>query len=401
MYLQIFEHHINTIKSEGRYRDFVPILRIAEDLPYAIDKDDRKITLWCINDYLGMSAHKDVISAAKNAIDSCGVGSGGTRNIGGNNKILLKLEENLADLHNKEKALVFTSGYIANEATLASMAKIMPDMVYFSDEMNHASIINGIRNAQVAKSIYKHNDTDSLESLLKQVSLAVPKMIVFESVYSMDGLVSPIDKIISLAKQYNAMTYIDEVHSVGLYGSRGAGIANAMGLSNDIDIIQGTLAKAYGTIGGYIASTNLLIDAIRSIAPGFIFTTSLPPVIAASANASINHLKSSDLERTRHQNRIATLKSALENADIKYFKNNSHIVPIIIGDPILTRTISENLFNEYGIYLQHINYPTVSRGSERLRITITPYHTDQMITELVGALQNIFSELGINSLEAA
>jgi 5-aminolevulinate synthase len=401
MYSQIFEHHINNIKSEGRYREFVPILRIAEDLPYAIDNNNRKITLWCINDYLGMSAHKKVISAAKHAVDNFGVGSGGTRNIGGNNKILLELEENLADLHDKEKALVFTSGYVANDATLASMPKIMPDMIYFSDEMNHASIISGIRNSQVPKSIYQHNDVDSLEALLAQVPWELPKMIVFESVYSMNGLISPIDKIVSLAKKYNALTYIDEVHSVGLYGNRGAGIANAMGLSRDLDIIQGTLAKAYGTIGGYIASTNLLIDAIRSIAPGFIFTTSLPPVIAAAANASINHLKFSNLERLRHQNRIVSLKSALEKANIKYFKNNSHIVPIIVGDPILTKTISEKLFKSYGIYLQHINYPTVPRGSERLRITITPYHTDNMIAELVGALQSVFAELGIKSFEAA
>ena len=401
MYSQIFEHQINTIKSEGRYREFVPILRIAEDLPYALDQNNKKITLWCINDYLGMSAHPSVIKASHNALNTAGVGSGGTRNIGGNNKMLLELEETIADLHDKEKALVFTSGYVSNDATLTSMSKIMPDMLYFSDEMNHASIINGIRNAQVPKYIYKHNDADSLESLLSRVPLETPKMIVFESVYSMDGLVSPIDKIISLAKKYNALTYIDEVHSVGLYGNRGAGIANAMGCSNDLDIIQGTLAKAYGTIGGYIASSSLIIDAIRSIAPGFIFTTSLPPVIAAAANASINHLKNSDFERQRHQNRIAALKAALERANIKYFKNTSHIVPIIIGDPILTKTISEKLFKEHSIYLQHINYPTVSRGSERLRITITPYHTDQMIEELVSALQTVFIELGIESLEAA
>ena len=348
-----------------------------------------------------MSAHPSVIKASHNALNTAGVGSGGTRNIGGNNKMLLELEETIADLHDKEKALVFTSGYVANDATLTSMSKIMPNMIYFSDEMNHASIINGIRNAQVPKYIYKHNDVDSLESLLRQVPLETPKMIVFESVYSMDGMVSPIDKIIYLAKKYNALTYIDEVHSVGLYGNRGAGIANAMGVSHDIDIIQGTLAKAYGTIGGYIASTNLIIDAIRSIAPGFIFTTSLPPVIAAAANASINHLKTSEVERLRHQNRIATLKGALDKANIKYFKNSSHIIPIIIGDPILTRTISEKLFKEHFIYLQHINYPTVSRGSERLRITITPYHTDKMIAELISALQSVFAELGIESLEAA
>ena len=401
MYKQIFEHHIDNIKAEGRYRNFVPILRIAEELPYAIDNNQRKIVLWCINDYLGMSANKNVISEATKALSNFGVGSGGTRNIGGNNKILLELEESLADLHHKEKALVFTSGYVANDATLTSLPKIMPEMVFFSDEMNHASIINGIRNSRAQKHIYAHNNANSLESLLQQVPIDIPKMIVFESVYSMDGLIAPVIEIVSLAKKYNALTYIDEVHSVGLYGNRGAGIADAMGVSDDVDIIQGTLAKAYGTIGGYIASTNLIVDAIRSTAPGFIFTTSLPPVIAASANASVNHLKNSDLERSIHTNRIAALKSALDKANIKYFKNDSHIVPIIIGDPVLTKTISEKLFNEHAIYLQHINYPTVSRGAERLRITVTPHHTDQMIEDLVKALQSVFKEFGIESLEAA
>lgn len=401
MYKQIFADHIDRIKTEGRYRNFVPILRIAEELPYAIDSNYRKIVLWCINDYLGMSANKGVISDATKALANFGVGSGGTRNIGGNNKILLELEKNLADLHHKEKALVFTSGYVANDATLASMPHIMPEIVFFSDEMNHASIINGIRNSRVQKHIYAHNDTTSLESLLQRVPLEVPKMIVFESVYSMDGLISPIKEIVSLAKKYNALTYVDEVHSVGLYGDRGAGVANALGVSDDIDIIQGTLAKAYGTIGGYIASTNLIIDAVRSTAPGFIFTTSLPPVIAAAANASITHLKNSKMERLSHRDRICTLKAELDKANIKYFKNNSHIVPIIIGDPILTKSISEKLFNDHAIYLQHINYPTVSRGSERLRITVTPHHTDQMIKNLVTALQIVFAELGVKSLEAA
>lgn len=401
MYSQIFTNHVNNIKLEGRYREFVPILRIASDIPYAIDSNNNKIILWCINDYLGMSAQKDVIVEAKKALDTCGVGSGGTRNIGGNNSILLELERNIADLHNKESALVFTSGYVANDATLSSISKIMPNIIYFSDEMNHASIISGIKHSQGQKKIYKHNDIKSLENLLKEVPLETPKIIVFESVYSMDGLISPIKQIISLAKKYNAMTYIDEVHSVGLYGNKGAGIAEAMGVAHEIDIIQGTLAKAYGTIGGYIASSSSIIDAIRSSAPGFIFTTSLPPVIAAAANKSISYLKNSNIERLRHQNRIESLKLALEESGIKYFKNDSHIVPIIIGDPILTKAISDKLLKDHMIYLQHINYPTVPRGSERLRITITPYHTDQMISDLVRALQAVFTELGIKSLEAA
>lgn len=401
MYTQIFTQHINTIKKEGRYRDFVPILRLADELPYAIDNDGRKITLWCINDYLGMSANSKVVEAAQQAIKSFGIGSGGTRNIGGNNKLLVELENTLAELHTKEKALVFTSGYVANEATLTALAKVMPDMIFFSDEMNHASIINGIRNAGVTKYIYKHNDMLSLETYLKNIPFETPKLIVFESVYSMNGVIAPIKEIISLAKRYNALTYIDEVHSVGLYGDKGAGIANQMGVAHEIDIIQGTLAKAFGTIGGYIASKHFITDAIRLTSPGFIFTTSLPPVIAAAANASIKHLIASNSERLLLQNRVTTLKNALDKANIKYFKNNSHIIPIIIGDPQLTKTISTILFKEYGLYLQHINYPTVPRGSERLRITITPYHTDQMILELVQALQNVLTSNVILKLEVA
>jgi 5-aminolevulinate synthase len=401
MYKSLLSNHISIIKSEGRYREFVPILRLADQFPYAVDVDGRKIILWCINDYLGMSAHSLVREVAKDAVTKWGVGSGGTRNIGGNNKIILELEKNIANLHTKEASLVFTSGYVANDAALSALAQIMPNLVFISDEMNHASIINGMRNSRAKKVIYEHNSVASLEAILKNLPLDVPKMIVFESVYSMDGLISPIKEIIDLSKKYNALTYIDEVHSVGLYGPKGAGICSEMGLSEDIDIIQGTLAKAYGVIGGYIASTNLMVDAIRLTAPGFIFTTSLPPAIAAAANASITHLKNSDAERLLHSDRISVLKNALDKEGILYLKNRSHIIPIIIGDPVLTKLISEKLFKEHSIYLQHINYPTVSRGTERLRITITPFHTDAMINNLVHSLKIVFMELGVKSLEVA
>jgi 5-aminolevulinate synthase len=277
----------------------------------------------------------------------------------------------------------------------------MPDIVFFSDESNHASIISGIRNSRANKFVYSHNDVVSLENALKQVPLESPKAIIFESVYSMDGLFSPIKEIVDLAKKYNALTYIDEVHSVGLYGSKGAGLAAEFGLENQIDIIQGTLAKAYGTIGGYIAANTEIVDAIRLSAPGFIFTTSLPPAITAAANASINYLQNSNLERTMHQNRVLKLKQELNKAGIKYFQNQSHIVPIMIGDPVLASKISQKLLNEHEIYVQHINFPTVPKGTERLRVTITPYHTDEMIGEFISALVHVFQEMGIKLEQAA
>lgn len=397
-YHNIFASHVNKIRSEGRYRNFAPVIRIAGEFPFAVYLPTKsKIVMWCINDYLGMSQHPLVQSAAIEAIKSAGAGSGGTRNIGGNNGYLVELEKTIANLHQKDSALVFTSGFVANDSTLVSLGKIMPDLIFFSDASNHASIISGINNAKKEKYIYRHNDLAHLRSLLESAPRYSPKIIVFESVYSMDGLKSPVKEICALAKEFNALTYIDEVHTVGLYGEKGAGIAQEEGVADQIDIIQGTLGKAFGIIGGYIAGNKDLIDAIRLTAPGFIFTTSLPPAIASAANASIVHLMNSGAERAMHKDRVLKLKNALTDAGIEYFRNQSHIVPIMIGDAEIVRKISEKLLLEYGIYVQHINFPTVARGSERLRITITPFHTDQMIVDLVAALKKLLLEFGIIS----
>ncbi len=395
-YHEIFTSHVDKIRSEGRYRDFVGVLRQAGNFPYATYvPNGKKIVMWCINDYLGMSQHRDILAAAIEGLTNSGTGSGGTRNIGGNNGALLELEETLATLHNKEKALVFTSGYVANDSTLVALARIMPDVVFFSDESNHASIIAGINHSKKDKFIYAHNDADHLRDLLEQVPLDRPKVIVFESVYSMDGLKSPIKEICALAKEFNALTYIDEVHTVGLYGDSGAGMAAEEGLADHIDIIQGTLGKAFGVIGGYIAGNDELIDAVRLTAPGFIFTTSLPPSIAMAATASIKHLMKSDVERQNHQARVLSLKAALSAAGISYLDNDSHIVPIMIGDPVIAQQISKKLLLQHDIYVQHVNFPTVPRGTERLRLTPTPCHTDEMIHTLVSALKEVFQELEV------
>ncbi len=396
-YQAAFENQITQIKSEGRYRNFIGLQRKAGKFPNAVwgKEKEKNITMWCINDYLGMSQHHAVLDAASRALTDNGVGSGGTRNIGGNNYSIEELEKEIADLHNKDSALVFTSGYVSNDASLSSLAKIMPDLVFFSDELNHASMVAGIRNSRSQKYIYKHLNINHLEELLKSVDINKPKIIAFESVYSMDGQISPIEEICLLAKKYNAMTYIDEVHTVGLYGKRGAGIANMLGFENKIDIIQGTLAKAYGVIGGYIAGHKDIIDAIRLTASGFIFTTSLPPVITAAARASIIHLKNSEEERIKHQEVVAKVKKSFETAGINFYHNKSHIVPIIIGDPEKTRLISQLLIDRHNIFIQHINFPTVPKGTERLRITPTPAHTDQMIKQLTMALVSIFDELEI------
>lgn len=402
MYQEIFEKHISDIKSEDRYREFVDLTRLSKEFPYAINNINcDKILMWCINDYLGMSCNQQVMKTSKAAIDMSGVGSGGTRNIGGTSSFLVELEETIANLHKKEKGLVFTSGYVANDATLIALAKIMPDIVFFSDESNHASIISGIRSSKAEKFVYKHLDMNSLENGLKKYPLDRPKIIVFESVYSMDGMFSPMHEIVELAEKHNALTYVDEVHSVGIYGKGGSGLSSEFGISDKIDIIQGTFAKAYGTIGGYITGKQELVDSIRLSAPSFIFTTSIPPSIAAAAAASVKYLQYSDKERIRHQDRVSKLKEALDKAHIKYYKNYSHIVPIMINDPILVHKISEKLLFEHKIYVQHINYPTVPKGSERLRITITPNHTDEMIHNLVNALQQVFSEVNLNIEEAA
>ncbi|MDG1436180.1 MAG: 5-aminolevulinate synthase [Rickettsiaceae bacterium] len=395
-YKAAFTNQIQEIKDEGRYRNFIGLQRQAGKFPQAYWGEDKKdITMWCINDYLGMSQHPAVIKAASDAIQESGVGSGGTRNIGGNNYAIMELEAEIADLHNKDSALVFTSGYVSNDATLTTLAKIMPDLIFISDELNHASMISGIRNSKVKKRIYRHLDMDHLEEILKSIDIDRPKVIAFESAYSMDGLISPIEKICELAKKYNAMTYIDEVHSVGLYGDRGAGIASMLGLENKIDIIQGTLAKAYGVIGGYIAGDADIIDAIRLTASGFIFTTSLPPAITASACASIRHLKESNVERQQHQKVVSMVKNSFTQAGIDFYNNDSHIIPIIIGDPELTRKASQLLVEKHNIFVQHINFPTVAEGTERLRITPTPAHTEEMVAKLTEALLDVFNELGI------
>ncbi|MFY9590201.1 5-aminolevulinate synthase [Rickettsia endosymbiont of Halotydeus destructor] len=394
VYDTIFSSHIDKIKNEGRYREFKQLKRQADNFPLA-RCGDKEIVMWCINDYLGMSKHKSVIAASVDALLKYGVGSGGTRNIGGNNSSIVELEQELADLHNKESALVFTSGYVANDTTLTSLAKIIPNLVFFSDELNHASIITGISNSKAEKYIYRHLDTLHLEELLQTVDINRPKIIVFESAYSMDGLFSPIKEIIRLAKKYNALTFIDEVHTVGLYGKRGGGIAELLDCSHEIDIIQGTLGKAYGTIGGYITANHQLVDAIRLTASGFIFTTSLPPVISAAATTSIKHLKESSEERSKHQQVVAKLKNSFDRFNIPYLKNDSHIIPIIIGNSIKASKASDMLLTEYGIYVQHINFPTVPRGTERLRIIPTPAHTDKMINDLSCALVKIFSALDI------
>ena len=397
-YNSSFKTQINQIRSEGRYREFIGLQRQAGDFPFALwGENKKKVIMWCINDYLGMSQNPKVIEAASKSLIENGVGSGGTRNIGGNNYAIVDLEAELADLHNKDSALVFTSGYVSNDAALTTLAKILPDLVYLSDELNHASMIAGIKNSRAEKQVYRHLDTDHLEELLKNIDINRPKIIAFESAYSMDGLISPIAKICELAKKYNALTYLDEVHSVGLYGFRGAGIANMVGFEQDIDIIQGTLAKAYGVIGGYIAGNSELVDSIRLTASGFIFTTSLPPAITEAAMVSIKYLKNSDKERLRHQEVVSKTKDALRASGINIFENQSHIIPIIIGDPELTKKASKLLVDKYNIFVQHINFPTVKRGSERLRITPTPCHTEAMIMELASALASVFEELGIKT----
>lgn len=395
-YIDFFKSYTETIISEGRYRNFINIERLAGEFPYAMcHNTGKKIVMWCINDYLAMGQNQNVIEAGIHALQSMGSGSGGTRNIGGNNSNIVKLESLIQKFHDKESALIFTSGYIANESVLSTIAKIIPDIVFFSDADNHASIIHGIRNSRAEKFIYKHLDMESLEEGLRQLDINRPKMIVFESIYSMDGLESPVESICLLAKKYNALTYIDEVHTVGLYGNNGSGIANLRGYSGEIDIIQGTLGKAIGAVGGYIAAKFDVCEAIRLAAPGFIFTTALPPSIAASAICSIEHIMSNATERNELHRKIGILRKKLDLAGINYLQNQSHIVPIIIGDPLLTKQISEMLLADHNIFVQHINYPTVKKGTERLRITITPSHTQEMIDELISSLLSVFTKLGI------
>lgn len=397
-YQSQFESAIEALHAEKRYRVFADLERIAGQFPKALWRHDgkvREITVWCSNDYLGMGQHADVIAAMTATVSAMGSGAGGTRNISGTNHPLVELERELADLHGKEAALVFTSGFVSNEASISTIAKLLPNCLIFSDELNHASMIEGVRKAGTKKQVFRHNDMEHLEELLKAADPAQPKLIVFESVYSMDGDIAPIEKIVELAEYYNAMTYIDEVHAVGMYGPRGGGISERDALAQRIDVIEGTLAKAFGVLGGYIAGTKAVIDAVRSYAPGFIFTTALPPALAAAATASIRHLKTSQAEREAQQRQAAQAKSVLRGADLPVMESDTHIVPLAVGDPDLCKKASDHLLQRHGIYIQPINYPTVPRGTERLRITPTPLHSDALIETLKDALVETWKAVGI------
>lgn len=402
-YEQKLSEALDAVKREGRYRIFADVKRRRGAFPKAdvhLGSKPAPITVWCSNDYLGMGQHPDVVAAMHEAIDRVGAGSGGTRNISGTTHYHVELEAEIADLHGKESALLFTSAYVANEAALSTLVQLLPGCVVFSDEKNHASMIAGIRNGRGPKQIFLHNDLADLESKLQSVPFGTPKIIAFESVYSMDGHVAPIAAICDLAAKYNALTYLDEVHAVGLYGPRGGGIAERDGVMHRIDVINGTLAKGYGVMGGYIAASRTLCDAVRSYAPGFIFTTSLAPVIAAGALASIRHLKTSTIERERHQERARTLKRRLNAADLPVISGPSHIVPVLVADPVRCKALSDVLLNLHGIYVQPINYPTVPRGAERLRLTPSPQHTDADMDHLVGALTTLWAQCPLTLMQS-
>jgi 5-aminolevulinate synthase len=391
---------IQRLHDEGRYRTFIDIERRQGAYPHAIwrrpDGTERPVTVWCGNDYLGMGQHPVVLAAMHEALDATGAGSGGTRNISGTTVYHKRLEAELADLHGKESALLFTSAYIANDATLSTLPKLLPGLIIYSDALNHASMIEGVRRNGGAKRIFRHNDVAHLRELLEADDPATPKLIAFESVYSMDGDFGPIEEILDLADEFGALTYIDEVHAVGMYGPRGAGVAERDGLMHRIDIINGTLAKAFGVMGGYIASSAKLCDAIRSYAPGFIFTTSLPPAVAAGAAASVRHLKTDQALRDRHQTQAKILKLRLKGLGLPLIDHGSHIVPVIVGDPKHTKLLSDMLLEDFGIYVQPINFPTVPRGTERLRFTPSPVHGPKEIDSLVTAMDKLWAHCALN-----
>lgn len=400
-YQRFFDDAIAQLKTERRYRVFADLERDAARFPHAHWYPDdqsspaRDVVIWCSNDYLGMGGHPDVIAAVKAAAERHGAGAGGTRNISGNNHPLVQLEHELADLHGKQAALAFTSGWISNLASISTIAGMMPNCLILSDALNHNSMIEGVRRAGCEKWLFRHNDVEHLEELLIKAGPSRAKLIVFESLYSMDGDIAPVAQIATLAKRYNALTYIDEVHAVGMYGPRGGGICEREGLMDQIDIIEGTLAKGFGTLGGYIAANANIIDAVRSYSPSFIFTTALPPSVAAGACAAVRHLKNSQRERQRHQTQVALTKAALSAVDLPLMANPSHIVPLFVGDAELCKAASDLLLQRHSIYIQPINYPTVARGTERLRITPTPYHTQEHIDALVLALLDVWKELDL------
>ncbi len=396
-YQRIFAEAIERLHAEGRYRVFIDILRNKGSFPNARcfhgHNGPKPITVWCSNDYLAMGQHPDVIAAMEEALHDVGAGSGGTRNISGNSHYHVDLEAELADLHGKEAALLFTSGYVSNEATLSTIAKLLPGCIIFSDALNHASMIAGIRSSGCEKQVFRHNDIAHLEELLAAADPAAPKLIAFESVYSMDGDIAPIAEICDLADTYNALTYLDEVHAVGMYGEHGGGISERDAQAHRITLIEGTLGKAFGVMGGYVAADRNIIDVIRSYAPGFIFTTSLSPVLVAGALASVRHLKASSAEREAQQTRAAGLKAIFTEARLPVMPSTTHIVPLLVGDPVKAKRISDILLAEYGIYVQPINYPTVPRGTERLRFTPGPAHSEEMMRDLAAALVEIWDRL--------
>ena len=396
-YDAFFASALNRLHEERRYRVFADLERIAGRFPHSIwhaPQGPREVVIWCSNDYLGMGQHPKVIGAMVETATRMGTGAGGTRNIAGTNHPLVELERELADLHGKASALVFTSGYVSNQTGIPTIAKLIPNCLILSDAYNHNSMIEGIRHAGCDKQIFRHNDLGHLEELLKAAGDR-PKLIAFESIYSMDGDIAPINAICDLAERYDAMTYIDEVHAVGMYGPRGGGVAERDGAMHRIDVIEGTLGKAFGSLGGYIAASAEICDAVRSYAPGFIFTTALPPAVCAAATAAIRHLKASDWERERHQDRAGRTKAVLAAAGLPILQNDTHIVPVFVGDPELCKQASDLLLERHAIYIQPINYPTVAKGSERLRITPSPHHDDALIDELAEAMVDVWEELGL------